>query len=60
MADAQYVPKQLALEGRLGMSRTEVVALVGSLFEGRVDVNLCKSLPHDRCHCQSDLQARTH
>jgi uncharacterized Rmd1/YagE family protein len=43
MAEAQYVPKQLALEGRLGMSRTEVVALVGSLFEGRVDVNLCKS-----------------
>jgi uncharacterized Rmd1/YagE family protein len=45
MAEAQYVPKQLALEGRLGMSRTEVVALVGSLFEGRVDVNLCKSNP---------------
>jgi uncharacterized Rmd1/YagE family protein len=44
MAEAQYVPKQLALEGRLGMSRTEVVSLVGSLFEGRVDVNLCKSL----------------
>lgn len=43
MAEAQYVPKQLALEGRLGMSRAEVVALVGSLFEGRVDVNLCKS-----------------
>ena len=42
MAEAQYVPKQLALEGRLGMSRAEVVALVGSLFEGRVDVNLCK------------------
>lgn len=42
MAEAQYVPKQLALEGRLGMSRSEVVALVGSLFEGRVDVNLCK------------------
>jgi uncharacterized Rmd1/YagE family protein len=45
MAEAQYVPKQLALEGRLGMSRSEVVALVGSLFEGRVDVNLCELPP---------------
>lgn len=50
MAEAQYVPKQLALEGRLGMSRSEVVALVGSLFEGRVDVNLCKF-----CSLQSNL-----
>ncbi|KAL1591227.1 hypothetical protein WHR41_00084 [Cladosporium halotolerans] len=44
MAEAQYVPKQLALEGRLGMSRAEVVALVGSLFEGRVDVNLSSNM----------------
>jgi len=52
MAEAQYVPKQLALEGRLGMTRTEVVSLVGSLFEGRVDVNLCKSLsPTDLYRC---------
>lgn len=42
MSEAQYVPRKLALEGRLGMSRTEVVTLVGKLFEGRVDVNLCK------------------
>lgn len=42
MAEAQYVPRKLALEGRLGMSRSEVVGLVGRLFEGRVDVNLCK------------------
>ena len=46
MSEAQYVPRQLALEGRLGMSRREVVALVGKLFEGRVDVNLCKSIIH--------------
>lgn len=45
MAEAQYVPRKLALEGRLGMSRREVVGLVGKLFEGRVDVNLCKTLP---------------
>ncbi|KAM0720096.1 hypothetical protein Q7P37_004232 [Cladosporium fusiforme] len=44
MAEAQYVPKQLALEGRLGMSRAEVVSLVGSLFEGRVDVNLSSNM----------------
>lgn len=45
MAEAQYVPRRLALEGRLGMNRKEVVSLVGRLFEGRVDVNLCKSAP---------------
>lgn len=43
MESAQYVPRQLALEGRLGMDRKEIVSLVGKLFEGRVDVNLCKS-----------------
>lgn len=45
MNEAQYVPRKLALEGRLGMDRTEVVALVGKLFQGRVDVNLCKFTP---------------
>jgi uncharacterized Rmd1/YagE family protein len=45
MSEAQYVPRRLALEGRLGMDRKEVVGLVGRLFEGRVDVNLCKSWP---------------
>lgn len=42
MSEAQYVPRRLALEGRLGMDRKEIVALVGRLFEGRVEVNLCK------------------
>ena len=45
MTEAQYVPRRLALEGRLGMTRHEVVGLVGRLFEGRVDVNLCKVTP---------------
>ena len=44
MTEAQYVPRRLALEGRLGMTRHEVVGLVGRLFEGRVDVNLCEPL----------------
>jgi len=44
MSEAQYVPRELALRGRLGMGRTEVVSLVGKLYEGRVDVNLCMSL----------------
>ncbi|KAF2222560.1 hypothetical protein BDZ85DRAFT_129543 [Elsinoe ampelina] len=44
MSEAQYVPRKLALEGRLGMSRTEVVTLVGKLFEGRVDVNLSSNM----------------
>lgn len=51
MTEAQYVPRRLALEGRLGMTRHEVVGLVGRLFEGRVDVNLCKypsSSEHER------------
>lgn len=50
MESAQYVPRQLALEGSLGMDRKEIVSLVGKLFEGRVDVNLCKLREklHDR------------
>ncbi|KAK3710739.1 Sad1-interacting factor 3 [Vermiconidia calcicola] len=44
MTEAQYVPRQLALEGRLGMTRHEVVGLVGRLFEGRVDVNLSSNI----------------
>ena len=44
MAEAQYVPRRLALEGRLGLTRTEVVGLVGRLFEGRVDVNLSSNM----------------
>ena len=43
MNEARYVPRKLALEGRLGMDRKEVVGLVGRLFEGRVGVNLCKN-----------------
>lgn len=49
MTEAQYVPRRLALEGRLGMNRKEVVGLVGKLFEGRVDVNLCKFFFLLRC-----------
>ena len=43
MAEAQHVPKRLALTGELGMKREEVVKILGSLFKSRVDVNLCKS-----------------
>jgi uncharacterized Rmd1/YagE family protein len=42
MLQAQYVPKRLALTGKLGMGRTEVVKMIGQLFTSRVDVNLCK------------------
>jgi uncharacterized Rmd1/YagE family protein len=44
MLDAQYVPKRLALTGQLGMSRKEIVKILGRLFKSRVDVNLCESL----------------
>lgn len=45
MLDAQYVPKRLALTGELGMSRVEIVKILGRLFKSRVDVNLCTNLP---------------
>lgn len=41
MHDTHYVPKRLALTGQLGMSRAEVVKILGRLFKSRVDVNLC-------------------
>jgi len=44
MLQAQYVPKRLALTGKLGMRRTDVVKMIGQLFTSRVDVNLCKLL----------------
>ena len=43
MAEAQHVPKRLALTGKLGLKREEVVKILGALFKSRVDVNLCKS-----------------
>lgn len=43
MLDAEHVPKHLALTGQLGMSRTEILKILGRLFKSRVDVNLCKS-----------------
>ena len=42
MADAQHVPKRLALTGNLGLKREEVVKILGALFKSRVDVNLCE------------------
>lgn len=45
MLQAQYVPKRLALTGKLGMARTDVVKMIGQLFTSRVDVNLCKCAP---------------
>ena len=42
MAEAQHVPRRLALTGELGMKRQQVVRLLGALFKSRVDVNLCE------------------
>jgi uncharacterized Rmd1/YagE family protein len=42
MLDAQHVPKHLALSGKLGLDRKEIVKILGRLFKSRVDVNLCK------------------
>lgn len=52
MSEAQYVPRRLALEGRLGMTRKEVVMLTGRLFQVRVEVNLCKLLPSSNLRVQ--------
>lgn len=43
MQEAQHVPRRLALTGKLGMKREEVVRILGRLFMSRVDVNLCMS-----------------
>ncbi|KAF3002567.1 hypothetical protein E8E13_007946 [Curvularia kusanoi] len=47
MLAAQYVPKRLALTGKLGMRRTDVVKMIGQLFTSRVDVNLSSNLLDD-------------
>lgn len=44
MEQAQHIPRTLALTGRLGMDREELVKILGRLFKNRVDVNLCESL----------------
>ena len=44
MLQARYVPKRLALTGKLGMRRSEVVKMIGQLFTSRVDVNLSSNM----------------
>ncbi|KAI9872824.1 MAG: hypothetical protein M1830_001150 [Pleopsidium flavum] len=44
MTEAQYVPRRLALTGKLGMKREEVVKILGRLFKSRVDVNLSSNM----------------
>ncbi|TVY52357.1 Sad1-interacting factor 3 [Lachnellula cervina] len=44
MLDAQHVPKHMALTGQLGMSRKEIVRILGRLFKSRVDVNLSSNI----------------
>ncbi|KAI1827195.1 hypothetical protein F4861DRAFT_436554 [Xylaria intraflava] len=44
LADAQYVPKRLALTGKLNMTRTEIVKILGRLFKSRVEINLSSNI----------------
>jgi len=44
MTEAQPIPRRLALTGRLGMKREEVVRILGRLFTSRVDVNLSSNV----------------
>ena len=42
MEEAKDVPRRLAYTGELGLTREEVVKILGGLFKSRVDVNLCR------------------
>lgn len=44
MHDVRHVPKMLALTGRLGFKREEVLKISGKLFKLRVDVNLSSNV----------------
>lgn len=44
MHDVKHVPKMLALTGKLGMRREEVLKISGKLFKLRVDVNLSSNV----------------
>ncbi|MCJ1372732.1 hypothetical protein MMC20_003957 [Loxospora ochrophaea] len=44
MAEAQYVPRRLALTGKLGLKREDVLKILGALFKSRVDVNLSSNM----------------
>ena len=44
MVEAQHIPKRLALTGKLGLKREEVLKILGSLFKSRVDVNLSSNV----------------
>ncbi|KAI9047662.1 hypothetical protein LZ554_008373 [Drepanopeziza brunnea f. sp. 'monogermtubi'] len=44
MSNAEDVPKSLALTGNLGMSRKEILQILGRLFQSRVDVNLSSNI----------------
>ncbi|KAF2668483.1 YagE family protein-like protein [Microthyrium microscopicum] len=44
MLEAQHAPRTLALTGRLGMKREDVVKILGRLFTSRVNVNLSSNI----------------
>lgn len=44
MHDVRHVPKMLALTGRLGLKREELLKISGKLFKLRVDVNLSSNV----------------
>ncbi|KAI3324714.1 Sad1-interacting factor 3 [Xylariaceae sp. AK1471] len=44
LADAQDVPKRLALTGQLNMTRKEIVKILGRLFKSRVEINLSSNI----------------
>lgn len=44
MHDVKHVPKMLALTGKLGMKREEILKMSGKLFKLRVDVNLSSNV----------------
>ena len=44
MASTSHIPRRLALTGRLGLGRLEVVRMLGAMYKIRVDVNLSSNV----------------
>ena len=44
MAETQHVPRRLALTGRLGLTRNQVLKILGAMYRSRVDVNLSSNV----------------
>ena len=44
MGEAQHIPRRLALTGKLGLTRKQVVRILGAMYRSRVEVNLSSNV----------------